>query len=517
MCQCPSWSKEPDLRSGGVFTAWVRTPPDAFFSSYILMNVYEEKIIPKDTIIYKGLQYGKNVKCQGLLSGSMFYMTNNLTVASMYSRNYLCQFKAKKDLRLFIINRSNITKLLNKGILTQNTSNRLRFVTGIDVTRRQQVEALNRLKLLFSPAERSARNAGQRFKNNTPGQRWSFGNLDAAAFRGLCKEFLTPNGYDGYYAFPKKSNFHGGEFHKEMMLCDATDKLVRVKQTNVSSRIEKNLLLTPFAGKQNIDKVIPELFRTYVSNNKIKYNGIPGAIMYLTGGMAVKVYTDSVGSKFKKDVNQSISSTKDFDFTVATNSPFVKNANTNQSINYVKNVWINYLTGFINTLNQYYNVSSRLEVIDRVKTYSPRLQNSITGRRIYQVLSFNIKTDGKTIDFVDVAVCVVPGVNDTWINKTVSNSSGFPILQHKYLMKEVASVLIRSFISSNSLNTNRNPINGSKKEKGIKDIVRASALCSISKTNVCNNLGRLVKNVQNMNKVKAVQNARKAYQIIAST
>ena len=84
-------------------------------------------------------------------------------------------------------------------------------------------------------------------------------------------------------------------------------------------------------------------------------------------------------------------------------------------------------------------------------------------------------------------------------------------------MKEVASVLIRSFISSNSLNTNRNPINGSKKEKGIKDIMRASALCSISKTNVCNNLGRLVKNVQNMNKVKAVQNARKAYQIIAST
>jgi hypothetical protein len=301
-----------------------------------------------------------------------------------------------------------------------------------------------------------------------------------------------------------------------MMLCDATDKLVRVKQVNTASRTEKNLLATPFAGKQNIDKVIPELFRTYVTNNKIKYDGIPGAIMYLTGGMAVKVYVDSIGRKYTKQVNTAISNTTDFDFTVATPVPFTQNANTNKSINYVKNVWTNYLSGFINTLNQYYNVSAQLDIVDRAKTYSPRLQNAITGRRIYQVISYNIKTGGKTIDFIDVAVCLVPGVNESWINKTVSNSSGFPILQHKYVMKEVASVLIRSFISSNPLNTNRNPINGYKKEKGVKDIVRASALCGISKTNVCNNIGKLIKNVQNMNKAKAVQNARRAYQIIAA-
>lgn len=480
------------------------------------MNTYEEKIIPKDTIIYKGLQYGKKVQCQSLLSGSMFYITNNSRVASMYSRNYLCEFKAKKELRLFIINRNNLTKLFSKGNLTQNTVNLIKFVTGVGLTRKQQVEALNRLKPSFSPNERRARNFGQRLKNNTPGQRWSFGNLNATAFRGLCKEFLTPNGYDGYYAFPKKSNFHGGEFHKEMMLCDATDKLVRVKQVNTASRTEKNLLATPFAGKQNIDKVIPELFRTYVTNNKIKYDGIPGAIMYLTGGMAVKVYVDSIGRKYTKQVNTAISSTSDFDFTVATPVPFTQNANTNKSINYVKNVWTNYLSGFINTLNQYYNVSAQLDIVDRAKTHSPRLQNAITGRRIYQVISYNIKTGGKTIDFIDVAVCLVPGVNESWINKTVSNSSGFPILQHKYVMKEVASVLIRSFISSNPLNTNRNPINGYKKEKGVKDIVRASALCGISKTNVCNNIGKLIKNVQNMNKAKAAQNARRAYQIIAA-
>jgi len=480
------------------------------------MNTYEEKIIPKDTIIYKGLQYGRSVRCQGLLSGSMFYITNNIGVASMYSRDYLCQFKAKEDLRLFVVNRSNITKLLNKGVLTQNTSSKLKFVTGVGVTRRQQVAALNRLKLMYSPAERAARNAGQRFINNTPGQRWSFGNLNASAFRGLCKEFLTPNGYDGYYAFPKKSNFHGGQFHTEMMLCDATDKLVRVKQTNTASRINTNLLATPFAGKQNIEKVIPELFRTYVSNNKIEYDGIKNVIMYLTGGMAVKVYVDSTGRKYTKQVNTAISSTTDFDFTVATPTFYSNQSTTNQSILYIKNVWTNYLNGFINTLNQYYDVSAQLEIIDRVKTYTPRLQNAITGRRIYQVLSFNIKTGGKKIDFVDVAVCLVPGVNESWINKTVSKSTGFPILQHKYLMKEVASVLVRSFISTNPLNTNRNPINGSKKEKGVKDIVRASVLCGMSKTNVCNNIGKLIKNVQNMNKAKANQNARRAYQIIAA-
>jgi hypothetical protein len=480
------------------------------------MNIYEEKIIPKDTILYKGLRAGKNIRCQGLNSGSMFYITNNITVASMYSKNYLCQFKAKQDLRLFIINRANIIKLLRKSVLSQNTSNKLRFVTGIDVTRRQQFAALNKLKKIFGPEERAARNSAQRLKNNTPGQRWSFGNLNADAFRGLCKEFLTPNGYDGYYAFPKKSNFHGGTFHKEMMLCDATDKLVRVKQTNIASRLETNLLATPFAGKQNIEKVIPELFRSYVSNKKIQYDGINNVIMYLTGGMAVKVYVDSVGVKYPKLTNQSISSTTDFDFTVATSSMYGNQLNTNKSITYIKNSWTNYLSGFINTLNQYYNISARLEVIDRVKTYSPRLQNSITGRRIYQVLSFNIKTGSKTIDFVDVAVCVVPGVNESWINKTVSNSSGFPILRHKYLMKEVASVLIRSFISSNSLNTNRNPINGSKKEKGVKDIVRASVLCGINKTNICNNILRLIKNVENMNKQKAIRNAQQAYRMIGA-
>ena len=39
--QCPSWSKEPDLRSGARKSAWVQTPPDAF-SSYIFIHIYDE-------------------------------------------------------------------------------------------------------------------------------------------------------------------------------------------------------------------------------------------------------------------------------------------------------------------------------------------------------------------------------------------------------------------------------------------------------------------------------------------
>jgi len=469
---------------------------------------YEEKVIPANTFLYKGLRYGKNVPCRGILASNTFYVTPNRNIAKIYAGSYLCTFLPTSNLRLFILNYKNINKLLNSLVLSTNTSNRLKFVSGVGTTKRGQYMYLLSIKRMFSPQEsiiKTKINITSRANPTAPGQRISFGNINSDTFKRLCNEFLTPMGYDGYYAFPKKSNFHNGTFHSEIMLCNASKKLIRISETSSSSGVTSNLLRTPLVTNKNIHTVISELFTAYVLNNPVSYNTFGNTIMFLTGGMAVKIY---LGDATLTNLNRkAVNDTTDFDFTIASPGLF-NSSGANTSIRNVKTFMTAYFNKFIDLINVYYPKSPvTLKVIERYKSFPPRLQNSITGRSVYQVISFNIESKNKVFEFSDIAICSIPGINENWLDKTRSAATGFPMLKHKYILKEISSVLVRSFTSSIKLNTNRNPINGEKKEKGIKDIRRLSALCAVLPSNSCNKLRSLARSIDLRNKEKAIQNS----------
>jgi hypothetical protein len=61
--------------------------------------------------------------------------------------------------------------------------------------------------------------------NTRRGQRLSYKELNHIVFGRLSHEFLIPEGYDGYYAPAKRSIFHAGTFHSEIMLVNAYQKI----------------------------------------------------------------------------------------------------------------------------------------------------------------------------------------------------------------------------------------------------------------------------------------------------
>ena len=77
MRQCPSWSKEPDLRSGALMSAWVRTPPDAFKHFTHISNILMECLVI-DTLKKKGPMTVKRISktmhmSKALVRGILFH------------------------------------------------------------------------------------------------------------------------------------------------------------------------------------------------------------------------------------------------------------------------------------------------------------------------------------------------------------------------------------------------------------------------------------------------------------
>jgi hypothetical protein len=122
-----------------------------------------------------------------------------------------------------------------------------------------------------------------------------------------------------------------------------------------------------------------------------------------------------------------------------------------------------------------------------------------------------LKSGGKTIDLADVAICYVPNIDDSWVNKTITNTRGLPVLQHKYMLKDIGVLLAKSFFSTNSFNKARNPMNGKKKEKGKKDMYRLAALCSMKSNAPCARMNKLVTNILQNRKNTAKVNAQLLY------
>jgi len=90
------------------------------------------------------------------------------------------------------------------------------------------------------------------------------------------------------------------------------------------------------------------------------------------------------------------------------------------------------------------------------------------------------------------------------IHKTYFNKTGIPVKQTKYYIFEMLSIISRESIPGLNIyaRRGRNPINGTLKQKGEKDIKRLRQLCKIYKSKYC----RIITLLKNYKKYSRARN-----------
>jgi hypothetical protein len=435
------------------------------------MSGFSETIFPPGKFFYKGLE---NLSCKILLKDtSLFFLTEKARVAKDYGT--LCKFRAKKTLRLFDLTHDNIKKLFRSGYpLSRETKGLLRTILGTGVTVGEQVAAAQILM---------GRNAGPlpRLTNVRKGQRLSYKELNRKVFGTLSRQFLIPEGYDGYYSPPKKSVFHGGTFHSEIMLINAYQSIENAGGGQPG----------PVVSGRSIAWALPQLFVEYCKGSKklVKpYGG--GMTVFCTGGMAVRLYLQQKKINLPPKIRQ----TKDFDFTFAVSRQLSSQKAVASYAYAMQTIMTHHLTGFMQWLNKHYKgVNARLKVnkYTRSKYDAPRLQVPGTKRKVYQVITYQIVTGKNDVtDLVDTALAVYPHASRDMLQLPISYKLGIPIQKLKYQVKDSLALLSGSFLYR-GLIAKRNPIKGSVKEKGQKNAERVLELLKISKENrTLNNVRR---------------------------
>lgn len=132
-----------------------------------------------------------------------------------------------------------------------------------------------------------------------------------------------------------------------------------------------------------------------------------------------------------------------------------------------------HLLGFVNFLNNNYSgLGARLHLEQVMKESRPRTQIPGTGRRVYQVFTWKIVTGrGEEIDLADTALAIYPGISRKQLDMKFSMKSGIPVQKLMYQLRDELAILSGSFLYRGII-SQRNPIKGIKKAKGLKDVNR---------------------------------------------
>lgn len=423
--------------------------------------VFSETILPVGKILYKGFEH---ISCQALLKDTRaFYLTENFRTAKDYGR--ACKYRVKKTLRLFDLSHANIDRLLkSKYPISEHTRHMLRVALGTGVTVGQQVKAA---RLIFG-----RKNAGTlpRSVNTRPGQRLSYKELNKLAFGNLSREFLGPEGYDGYYASQKKSIFHSGQFHSEIMLNNAYQCIERFTDKGG---------LAPVVSARSFKWALPKMFMEFCKGTTRltrPYGG--GLTIFCTGGMAVRLYLQARRQKLTEKIRR----TSDFDFTFAVPRKLPSDSHVSSYVFTMRKIMTSHLNAFVRYLNrQYKGINARLKVTNFTRSPydNPRIQVPGTGRRVYQVITYQIITGrGEVTDLVDTALAVYPHASRHMLHLPFSYKIGIPIQRLRYQLKDSLALLSGSFIHK-GLISHRNPITGKVKEKGLKNTERTGALLKL--------------------------------------
>ena len=411
--------------------------------------IFDETVIPKGTRLFKGMPRGLHPR-----RTRNFFVTTSLREAHRYGST-INTYVAFKPLRLFVLSHRNVKILLDKYPLSASTKVMLRFATGTRTTRARQVK-------VYKAVLRTQRHIpGAR--NTRPGQRLSVTDFDRQLFQKLAREFFLKEGYDGYYAPPRPSIFHGGVFESEIMLCRPihTIKPVVVAVTPPRSRVSHRMVI----------KRLSALFVEYSKTQTRLLRPYSDFIPYLGGGMAVKLYLEARAIKAPPKVLQ----TTDFDFTFAVPQRLTTKIGVSARVYAMRKIMTTHLNGFTAWLGKNYGVRPQILVKDFVP---PIKVMPTTGKRIYQVISYALQFPGvaKPVDFVDTTLAHVPGMSRQHIHHVFSRSFGMPIERLKTMYKNVLVVLAGSFATKDPALKSRNPLTGNRAVKGLKNTARLASL-----------------------------------------
>jgi len=243
-----------------------------------------------------------------------------------------------------------------------------------------------------------------------------------------------------------------------------------------------------------------------------------GLTIFCTGGMAVRMYLQSK----KRNLPPKIRRTTDFDFTFAIPRQLPSEAKVASYVFLMQKVMTDHLVGFVRYLNREYkgiNATLKVNRFTRSKFDAPRMQVPGTGRKIYQVITYQIVTGrGEVTDLVDTALAVYPGSSREMLNLPLSYKTGIPLQRVRYQIKDSLALLSGSFLHK-GLISHRNPLTGKVKDKGQKNAERVLELLRISKQNKSLANARkaaapLLRNVVLKNLKAARKNARKVDSVL---
>lgn len=85
----------------------------------------------------------------------------------------------------------------------------------------------------------------------------------------------------------------------------------------------------------------------------------------------------------------------------------------------------------------------------------------------------------------------------------LQTQGGFPTLRKSLLIKNISATLAKSFFSTNKFDVKRNPLTGSAKNKGLKNLKRIKNLCALNTNN-----RNLCSKIRNLNRAVQAKNLR---------
>lgn len=420
----------------------------------------------------------------GTYKSGMAFFTPDKKVAKMYGPSVYA-FKTKKPLKLFKVTHTSLKNVFK--YLSPNTKLLLKFIFGTDTTHNIQRNILKKL---------TGENKTSDSKNtHGSGQRLSLSEIDSIVFRAFAKELRGK--YDGIYVPKRFTKFHeGGVFHSEIYISKYGLLKPIGKINTVSDR---------GVGKSQPTNVpMSELFIRFTKNTKSLLKPHPFKfVMFLGGGMAVKLYLRARGISSAK--------TSDFDFKFAVPTALKKQSDINTLSEIMKHTMQRHMNGFIRFLNRN-GIPSKLEIKELKGVPLDKPGSSTEDKKVYKVYNFSIHSRGKRYELVDTSLVVVPGISrKEHLSLKWSRKIGFPIQKLNRLWKDTLYILAGSFVNKKIML--RNPINGEKKEKGIKNAIRTGHLSYLTARRkgtayLVDLSRRLIEDIATRNKKAGIKNSK---------
>ena len=246
---------------------------------------------------------------------------------------------------------------------------------------------------------------------------------------------------------------------------------------------------------------IPKLFIRYSRSHPGLIRQRKEFIHYLSGGMAVKFYLHAR----KIPAQTLVRKTTDFDFVFAV--PVL--TNMDDKFKLMTTMMGRHVSGFKDWLMSEYKIPSEIK---KKVLVPPVKYNPVTGKRIYKVIQFEIEIAGRKPEgLVDATLTYIPGVKRNTLLTKYTKQFGMPIQKLNYLYKGVLKVLVSSFSEFAKVDkslASRNPLTGTRSEKGLKDLKRLQNLVKAN-AGASTVVRKFLKNIESKKAESAFRNANK--------